>query len=73
MLAEQDPRFAIDAYYFISEAVAYTVSRLSARRHVSAAELLDGIREFASAKFGVVASNVLARWGMIKEDRLMVL
>ena len=68
MLAEQHPRFAIDAYYFISEAVAYTVSRLSARRHVSAAELLDGIREFASAKFGVVASNVLARWGMIKED-----
>lgn len=68
LLLEQDPRFTAEAYYFISEAVAFTVSRLSARRHVSAAELLDGIREFAAVKFGAVSSQVLASWGMIKED-----
>ena len=68
LLEAQDPRFAGEAYSFISEAVTFTVSRLSAHRHVSAAELLDGIREFAIARFGAVASAVLSSWGMEKED-----
>ncbi len=68
LLEAKDPRFTRDAYTFVSEAVSFTVSRLAAHRHVSAAELLDGIRDFAIGRFGAVASAVLAGWGMEKED-----
>lgn len=68
LLLAREPRFPADAYYFISEAVAFTVARLEKHRHVSAAELLDGIRLFAEEKFGAVARSVLSNWGMHKED-----
>lgn len=68
VLAAKEPRFAEDAYKFITEAVAFTVSKLPARRHVSAAELLDGIRQFAENKFGAVAELVMSSWGLKKED-----
>ena len=68
LLLAREPRFPADAYYFISEAVAFTVARLEKHRHVSAAELLDGIRLFAEEKFGAVARSVLSSWGMHKED-----
>ena len=67
-LSERDLRYTRDAYYFTSEAVAYAVSLLPERRHVTAAELLDGIRDFAVKKFGAVAALVLADWGIKKED-----
>ncbi|MBO5668176.1 MAG: hypothetical protein J6S43_03530 [Lentisphaeria bacterium] len=68
LLMARDPRFAGEAYYFISEAVAFTVSKLKSRRHVSAVELLDGIRQFAVTKYGAVAAEVMKHWGMVKED-----
>ena len=68
VLVAREPAFAAEAYSFISDAVAFTVSKLDEHRHVSAAELLDGIRAFALEKFGAVASSVLASWGMNKED-----
>ena len=70
MIAAREPRFDIESYGFISEAVAFTVSRLARKRHVSAAELLDGVREFAAVKFGAVASQVLASWGMTHESHV---
>ncbi|MBR7121076.1 MAG: hypothetical protein IKC94_02410 [Lentisphaeria bacterium] len=68
LLKAQDPRFTGEAYHFIADAVTFTVSRLTAHRHVSAAELLDGIRDFAVSRFGAVAAPVLTSWGMEKED-----
>lgn len=68
VLAARDPRFDVEAYSFVAEAVAFTVSQLPARRHVSAAELLDGMRQFARNKFGAVAKLVMDKWGMYKED-----
>lgn len=68
MLLAREDRFPADAYHFISEAVAFTVSHLDKRRHVTAAELLDGIREFALEKFGAVAVPVMSSWGIVKED-----
>ena len=69
LLAAREPRFNAEVYGFISEAVAFTVSKLARKRHVSAAELLDGIREFGTARFGVVASQVLASWGLTHESQ----
>jgi len=68
LLTARDPRFPEEAYTFISEAVAFTVAGLKSRRHVSAAELLDGIRAFAVSKYGAVAGEVMKHWGMVKED-----
>ena len=68
LLTAKESRFASEAYYFISEAVAFTVSRIKERRHVAAWELLDGIRAFAAEKYGAVARSVLTDWGMIMED-----
>ena len=63
-LLHKDPRYSSDAYYFVAEAVNFTVDKHQRHGHVSAVELLDGIREFATRKYGVVAGNVLNFWGM---------
>ena len=68
VLLSREKRFPEDAYRFVSNAVAYTVSQLSARRHVSAMELLDGIRDFAVSEYGAVAGAVMNDWRLITED-----
>ena len=40
---KRDPRFQPNAYYFIFEALEFTLSRLNARRHVTGKELLEGL------------------------------
>ena len=66
-LVKKEPRYQSEAYYFVSEAVNFTVARLERSGHVSAGELLDGIRDFTLGKFGAVGSIVLNDWGLIAE------
>ncbi|MBQ4329963.1 MAG: hypothetical protein IJC27_09585 [Lentisphaeria bacterium] len=68
LLAAREPAFPAEAFMFVSDAVEFTVSRLDRHRHVSAAELLDGMRLFAVKEYGAVASAVLESWGLKKED-----
>ena len=63
-LLEQDKRYAREAYEFISDALTHTVSKRPRRRHVTGAELSDGIREYALAQFGPLARQVLRNWGV---------
>lgn len=63
-VAEAHPEYAREAFIFVPEAVDRTVSALSRPRHVSAAELLAGVRLLAAEKFGAVSSEVLASWGI---------
>ena len=63
-LLKKDPRYTPQAYHFVSEAVNYTVSKLEAHRHVSAFELLKGVKSLAASKFGVVSVLVLESWGL---------
>ena len=58
------PNYSAESYQFVSDAVAYTVGKLSAHRHISALELLEGIREFAFLEFGAVAPQVLGSFGL---------
>lgn len=67
-LLKREPRYRGEAYFFIADAVNFTVSEQKKSGHVSAAQLLDGIRKFAGQKFGVVAADVLAEWGMADES-----
>ena len=58
------PNYSSESYQFVSDAVAYTIGKLSAHRHISALELLEGIREFAFLEYGAVAPQVLASFGL---------
>ena len=68
---QQDPRYAEDAYYFMREALDFSMKLYkkpqhgSAKdRHVSGQELLEGIRQFALQQFGPLTMTVLEYWGV---------
>jgi len=63
-IREREPRYARDAYAFVMDGLDHTVSALDERRHVSGAELLDGLCVFARAQFGMLAFDVLRAWGI---------
>jgi uncharacterized repeat protein (TIGR04138 family) len=70
-IIDNDPRYAADAYEFISNAVNYTSGKLdrarekdNEKRHISAKELLEGISEYAINEFGPMAGEVFKNWGL---------
>jgi uncharacterized repeat protein (TIGR04138 family) len=69
-LVRRDPRYAYEAYEFIFAALEYTLHMLdkqdgeSGPRHVSGAELMDGVRELALHEFGLMARTVFRQWGI---------
>ncbi len=72
-ILRQDPRYTADGYLFIKEALDYTIKMLGkptegVARHVSAAELLEGIRAYALEEFGPMALTVLQTWGLQRTD-----
>jgi len=65
---EKNPRYHVDAYRFICEAVDYTCTKLGERRDVSGRELLEGICELGLARFGYLARIVFEHWGIARTD-----
>jgi uncharacterized repeat protein (TIGR04138 family) len=65
-----DPRYKLDAYQFVRQALERTQKTVNARQtdgpplHVSGQQLLEGIREYAIAQFGPMATVVLEEWGV---------
>lgn len=69
--AEKDPRFDVDAYLFLRDALDFTIagqSRAAAGRprHVRGPELLAGFRDLALREFGPLAHTVLETWGIAR-------
>jgi len=60
----KDGRYAAQAYYFIFDALDYTIQRMQKMRHVTGRELLEGIRLYATEHFGFLARTVLGEWGV---------
>jgi uncharacterized repeat protein (TIGR04138 family) len=74
----RDPRYTIQAYVFVFEALEYTKTlkkrihtraksrggRAGASRHVSGRELCEGARLLALSQYGFLAITVLAQWGI---------
>lgn len=58
------PNYSVESYQFISDAVAFTIGKLQTHRHVSARELLEGVREYAFSQYGAVTPQVLCRFGL---------
>ena len=69
-LVESDPRYHAQAYFFIFEALEYTLGRMNTRRHVSGKELLEGIREFALESYGFLSRTVFYEWGITTTEDL---
>lgn len=72
-IVKADPRYEIQAYHFVREGLDFTVKVMSKPvdgpgRHVSGAELLDGIRQYALQEFGPIAKTVLNRWGVAHSE-----
>jgi uncharacterized repeat protein (TIGR04138 family) len=69
-IVHRDPRFSRDAYFFMFEALEYTLSRLDSRRHVSGKELLEGVREYALKQWGFLARTVFYEWGITSTENI---
>ena len=66
-------KYHADAYRFVFEALQFTQEQLRRPKlsdpddesaHISGQELLEGIRELALKKFGLMSQSVFAHWGI---------
>ena len=67
-LVAEDPRYPLDAYLFVCEAVDYTCEKLDGRRDIRGHELVEGLCDLAADRFGFLAASVLERWGVTRTD-----
>ena len=78
-LASRANRYAPEAYHFVFQALDFVLEREEKRlravgqavrhdRHVSATQLLDGLRAYAIDQYGPLARLVLERWGVDSTD-----
>ncbi len=72
-ITQRDPRYDLEAYLFLREALEYTVQKVKKAtrgplRHVSGAELAEGFREYAIEQFGPLTFSVLAKWGLHRTE-----
>jgi uncharacterized repeat protein (TIGR04138 family) len=68
ILAE-DPRYHRDVYAFVRDALDFTVKQQKKGReglpkHVTPAQLLDGVRNFALKEFGPMVPSVFGYWNI---------
>ena len=68
-ICKKDSRYDRDAYFFVRESLDFTSKMLNkpregAARHITGAELLEGIRSYALQEFGPLALTVLHSWGV---------
>lgn len=69
-LCARDDRYQERAYLFVLAALEYAQGKLEQRRHLSGSELAIACRDFALEQFGLLASTVLAHWGIHRTEDL---
>jgi uncharacterized repeat protein (TIGR04138 family) len=75
--AEELALFPVDAFQFVEEGLAFTVTQTDRARelagkkaelpedhHISGQELCEGLRRYALLKWGLLAGTVLRRWNI---------
>ena len=79
-VVRRDPRYALEAYQFLYDALEFTQQKLGRRpqleqgaeitseHHVSGPELLQGARELALREYGLMARTVFRMWGIQRTD-----
>jgi uncharacterized repeat protein (TIGR04138 family) len=69
-IRREDPRYARGAYYFLRQALDYSLKELhksgelDASNHLSGQQLLEGIRQYAIKQYGPMVRPVLEHWGV---------
>lgn len=70
MIRKDDPRYARGAYYFLRQALDYSLKELHKKgelgksNHLTGGQLLEGIREFGIEQYGPMARSVFEHWGV---------
>ncbi len=72
-ICQQDPRYGMEAYFFLREALEYTAKTREKPvkgpgHHVSGRELSVGFRDLALQSFGPMALHVLHDWGIWRTE-----
>jgi len=65
-IVKKNPRYPIDAYLFVLEAIFYTRRKQRIKGHVTGQQLLEGIKDLALQRYGLMAKTVLEHWGITK-------
>ncbi len=65
-IVESDPRYDIEAYLLVQRSLAFLISNLEERRHVSGRELLEAIRQYTREEYGPLGRDVLEHWGVFR-------
>lgn len=68
-ILKEDQRYHVEAYFFVREALGFTSKMLKKpdkgpQKHITAAELLEGIRQYAIREYGPMAMTVMNFWGI---------
>jgi uncharacterized repeat protein (TIGR04138 family) len=67
-LVAEDPRYKVEAYIFVMTALEYTLAKMRRAGHLTGRELLEGLRDYARAKFGLMAKTVFEHWGVTRTE-----
>jgi len=51
-IVRTDPRYDIESYFFVQNALSFCVSKLEKKRHITGRELLDSIRQYTIQEYG---------------------
>lgn len=65
-IVEKNPRYPVEAYLFVLEALFCTRKKIKKEKHVSGQELLEGIKDLALNRYGSTAKMVFNHWGIKK-------
>lgn len=65
-ILEKDPRYKIEAYIFVLEALYYAHTKFKVEKHVTGRQLLEGIKELGLKRFGPMTKMVFEYWGVKK-------
>jgi uncharacterized repeat protein (TIGR04138 family) len=70
-IADELSVYPIEGLIFVQEGLSFAVNKVhgepvdpTANRHVTGQQLCQGLREYALAKWGLMARAVLNRWGI---------
>lgn len=72
-ICARDPRYAPESYFYIREALDFTVKMLrkpaeGTERHVTGQELTEGIRQYTLQEFGPMTLTVMRAWGLQRTE-----
>jgi uncharacterized repeat protein (TIGR04138 family) len=72
-IVDRDPRYPKEAYDFVKESLEFTIKQKKKGQgelnvHVTANELLDGLRQYALKEFGPMVMTVFEHWRITSSE-----